>query len=332
MNNDSYRRLAQAGLAPLLEDVPPGPEWEELMPPTQAVPALRRRPAAWVIGFGTATVVLIVFGIATLLSTSDLPSTLTTVAQGEPRVSSSLPTQDQQERTWPAGDPPTVAFAVELRGEGKELNAVLPNGDAFAWRFPEDLPIETATASIKAWITEDNANNPESYDIVLAQGDVATWFGNADLVSGELDHDGVYVYTRRDLPSGSYLVITGDAWIGWIFSNYRISDQDAERLANLISIGASSSGWPLLSLDPPLRLAAPSEFPPLALDLWHPSFVVSLYPEGCIGSASEGDADGSYVVRCVEGGPLRVDVSVQQLDFGSAEEIANGVEPVDSGG
>ena len=66
---DEIRDLARAGLEPLVEDVPDGPEWEELI--STAVGPGRRRAPGWLIGVAAALVVFGLVGITLLLPAND---------------------------------------------------------------------------------------------------------------------------------------------------------------------------------------------------------------------------------------------------------------------
>ena len=57
MHEDPYRQVARSGLAPLVHDVPPGPDWDDLEVP--APTRQRRRPAGWLIAVGAAVLVLV---------------------------------------------------------------------------------------------------------------------------------------------------------------------------------------------------------------------------------------------------------------------------------
>ena len=63
--SDEIRSLARAGLAPMVEDVPEGPEWEELV--SVPVEPARRQAPGWLIGVAAALVVFGIIGITLLL-------------------------------------------------------------------------------------------------------------------------------------------------------------------------------------------------------------------------------------------------------------------------
>lgn len=67
--SDDFRDLARAGLAPLLEEVPDGPSWDELVAAPTA-PARRSAPG-WLIGVAAAVVVFGLVGITLLLPATD---------------------------------------------------------------------------------------------------------------------------------------------------------------------------------------------------------------------------------------------------------------------
>lgn len=85
MIDDRYRTLFRAGLAPLVEDVPEGPDWVELTDDEtlRAVPPVRRIPG-WLVGVGAAAVVLVVVGVAALLVPGGLPAATTPAATTPP--------------------------------------------------------------------------------------------------------------------------------------------------------------------------------------------------------------------------------------------------------
>ena len=85
MIDDQYRDLFRAGLAPLVEDVPEGPDWDELTDGeiVNAVPADRRIPG-WLVGVGAAAVVLVVIGVAALVVPGGPPETTTPAATTPP--------------------------------------------------------------------------------------------------------------------------------------------------------------------------------------------------------------------------------------------------------
>lgn len=67
MDDDTIRQAARTGLAPLLTQVPTGPEWDDLAVPVRpSAPAPRRLPA-WLVATTAAATVLAVVGAAALL-------------------------------------------------------------------------------------------------------------------------------------------------------------------------------------------------------------------------------------------------------------------------
>jgi hypothetical protein len=67
--SDDLRDLARAGLAPLVEDVPDGPGWQELIS-TPVAPGRRSAPG-WLIGVAAAVVVFGLVGVSLLLPPND---------------------------------------------------------------------------------------------------------------------------------------------------------------------------------------------------------------------------------------------------------------------
>lgn len=77
MNDDRYRRLVRSGLAPLVEDVPEGPDWEDLIADDTVVVAAPppQGTRGWIVGLSVSAVVLVLVGLAVVLSPSAPPST-----------------------------------------------------------------------------------------------------------------------------------------------------------------------------------------------------------------------------------------------------------------
>lgn len=85
MSEDRYRQLVRAGLVPWVEEVPEGREWSELEEVTPIAPEPARRGVpGWVVAVGAAAVVMIVFGVTSLLS----PPLETPTASTAPTVTS----------------------------------------------------------------------------------------------------------------------------------------------------------------------------------------------------------------------------------------------------
>lgn len=76
MSDDRYRSLVRSGLAPLVEDVPEGPGWEELVTDDTVVVAAPppRRTPGWIVGLSVSAVILVLVGLAVVLSPSAPPS------------------------------------------------------------------------------------------------------------------------------------------------------------------------------------------------------------------------------------------------------------------
>lgn len=103
MSEDRYRSLVRSGLAPLVEDVPEGPSWEDLTVDETVVVAAppRRRTPGWIGGLSVAVVVLVVVGLAIVLS-PEPPSTSEPADTSLPAISSLDPEEasGQLEAWW----------------------------------------------------------------------------------------------------------------------------------------------------------------------------------------------------------------------------------------
>ncbi len=74
MSDTSFRRIVRAGLAPMMEEIPEGPEWHELTH-DGALAAVGSTRFAWLAGLASAVVVMLVVGVAAFLGGGeDLPS------------------------------------------------------------------------------------------------------------------------------------------------------------------------------------------------------------------------------------------------------------------
>lgn len=78
MSEDRYRQLVRAGLAPWVEDVPDGREWNELKDVGATARKSRTKVPGWVIAVGAAAIVLAVFGVPSLLTPGEEMLTATT--------------------------------------------------------------------------------------------------------------------------------------------------------------------------------------------------------------------------------------------------------------
>lgn len=84
MTEPQYREMFRTGLAPFVEDVPPGPDWDDLpssVTPVAVSPRKGRAPG-WLVGLGVAVVVLVLFGLAVVLSPSSPSSSTAPVGTG----------------------------------------------------------------------------------------------------------------------------------------------------------------------------------------------------------------------------------------------------------
>lgn len=156
MIDESYREWFRAGLAPLVEDVRDGPEWDELFDDGIVMatsPAPPKRPPGWLVGLAVAAVVFVVAGIAAFLAPSAPPEIplgtvpSTTLAEdstttGSTAGPSSLPSitlgSDQVWPQTPSRLSPVdlaVLFAQETLGwdaaRGTEFSDAVPNGPAW---------------------------------------------------------------------------------------------------------------------------------------------------------------------------------------------------------
>lgn len=84
MSESQYREMFRTGLAPFVEDVPPGPDWDDLTSGVTSVAVSRptRRSPGWLVGLGVAVVVLALFGLAVVLSPSSPSSSTAPVGTG----------------------------------------------------------------------------------------------------------------------------------------------------------------------------------------------------------------------------------------------------------
>ncbi len=66
MSDTDFRRTVRVGLAPMMEDIPEGPEWHELNHDGSLAP-VRSTRFAWLAGLASAVVVMVVVGVAAFL-------------------------------------------------------------------------------------------------------------------------------------------------------------------------------------------------------------------------------------------------------------------------
>lgn len=74
MSEDRYRRLFRAGLAPLVDDVPKGPEWDELNADDIVTAApVPKRASRRLVGLAVSAVAVLVVGVAVVLAPAEPP-------------------------------------------------------------------------------------------------------------------------------------------------------------------------------------------------------------------------------------------------------------------
>ncbi len=72
MSDERYARLVRTGLAPLVEEVPEGPQWHDIVAAdvTASPPRLRHR-LGWVVGLATACLVTLLFGLVVVFTSPE---------------------------------------------------------------------------------------------------------------------------------------------------------------------------------------------------------------------------------------------------------------------
>lgn len=87
MNSESLRRIARTGLAPMVEDVPKGPEWNDLRHYAALAPTRSPR-IVWLAGVASAVAVLVVVGVAAFIGDGEdlaLPAIPLPTTSSEPQ-------------------------------------------------------------------------------------------------------------------------------------------------------------------------------------------------------------------------------------------------------
>lgn len=235
MSEPQYREMFRTGLAPFVEDVPPGPDWDDLTSDVTpvAVSASGRRPPGWLVGLGVAVVVLALFGLAVVLSpSSPSPSTAPVGTGPESTVEFDGAAAASDVETWwrlvISGD---VESAVEM----SHPDVVQFNYQGFADLFAV-LGAEVTPAAEPKF---DTGGGPPVVCYTLT-GSESQSFGEVIFA----EHDGEWLIQDIQSPSGqcsapttTTSLVEGAAWatpgVGMtdaFFADGRLLATDGERL------------------------------------------------------------------------------------------------------
>ncbi|MFZ0546147.1 MAG: hypothetical protein WAM60_11945, partial [Candidatus Promineifilaceae bacterium] len=206
MGEDPYRQLARSGLAPLVEEVPPGPDWAELETPSSATPRVIRRVPGWVIGAGAATVVLAVFGVAALIPRGEAPSTPTTIPS-----STTLGTSE-------IAPTPFVPPTRTINGM-THLDLTLLDGSQISLAYPADLDLTSRGVEAEATggVGGPNRTVITRYgplEEFIAQNEANQ--GPGELTDTYTGPDGGRV-ERWDFPDIPYIVFDFNPWTAYVW-------------------------------------------------------------------------------------------------------------------
>ncbi len=199
--------------------------------------------------------------------------------------------------------------------------------EVITWSLPMELPIEDSAAKLQGWIVAPPDRASLGSDFVFVQGEPTTWFDESELM--DTVSDGIktaWIYVKRTSPAGSYLVFETDGWLMWLYTPQTFSRDQVTSWLESVNVSEDPSGWPTIDVASPLRLAFPSEFPPMSIEVSHPGFTLTLFPAGCQDMAAESEsAGGTYVVKCIDESARRVDVSIHDTTYGSASAVARSI-------
>lgn len=257
MSEDSYRQLVRAGLAPLVEEVPDGPEWAELNQPIPITPKTARMVPGWVIAVGAAAVVIAVFGFASLLSTGEEPSTVITAP--------------------PATTPSTLSearsFVPSARAaEGMTyLPLTLLDGSHLTLAYPEDLDLTSEGVEVQTVGSLKGAHSrvigahygaPESFITRIENN------AGPGTLAARLPGAGGGIVERWEFPEEpiAYLVYDFDPWTVYIWDgmgggNPPMGEEAQNAWGASLFGGTYATGFLVLNADPPLELVEAANDP-----------------------------------------------------------------------
>lgn len=289
---DSFRRIVRTGLAPLMEDVPEGPEWSDLTPETTLVPSRSAR-SGWLAGVGAAVVVLVVIGAMAFLTgeepvpppaTGETPTTgATSTTAASSTVTSLVPEDTEAPRFVPN---------VSSTGSGlSSLDVVFLDGTTANLSWPEGLDLLSEGVTTHGWgglnslgsgTSRTISARPEPADSVVER------FGGGELLATYPDGSGGTVEFRRFPVDATvdYLVFNMGAWTVLVYDyqsgpDGRMRESSRETWASSLSGETSPEGFLSLSADPPLVLAGSGASPPVNLGFESPNGIVDITLFAC---------------------------------------------------
>lgn len=235
MTETQFRKMFRTGLAPFMEDVPPGPDWDDLTSGVTSVAVSRptRRSPGWLVGLRVAVVVLALFGLAGVLSPSS-PSSSTAPVGTEPETTVEFdgPTAAADVEAWWLL---VISGDVDSAAEMSHPDVVQFNYQGFADLIAGLGDDVTPTAAPKP----NTGSGPPAVCYTLT--------GSEGQASGEVifaDYDGSWLIQDIQPPTGECSTPTttnapveGAAWaisgVGMIdafFADGRLLATDGERL------------------------------------------------------------------------------------------------------
>lgn len=243
MSDFSFRRVARTGLAPLLEEVPDGPEWTDLTPETALVPSRSAR-FGWLAGVGAAVVVLVVVGLAAFLT-------------GEGPVPPPATDATEQGLTE-VFQPPTRTVDGETF-----LDLRLLDGSQITLAYPADLDLTSKGVEAQAAggvgavnrTVETRYGPPEGF---IAQNEANQ--GPGELTDTYTGPGGGRV-ERWDFPDIPYLVFDFSPWTAYVWDTKFGVSEVAEGWANNLHGTTDANGFLVLTADPPLGLVDAADDP-----------------------------------------------------------------------
>jgi hypothetical protein len=247
MSDDPYRRLARVGLQALLEDVPPGPEWADLVSIQSAEMGPRPWVSGWAIGLMSVVVVLVVFGLVALFSGGGVPQTATT-----------SPSLTAPAHTATVFVPPTRTV------DGTTiLDLTLLDGNRLTLAYPADLDLTSrgVEAAATGGVGAPNRTVVATYgtpDEFVAG--ITSDSNSGELVESLTGPDGGRV-ERWVFPNIPYIVFDFSPWTAYVWDTRTLVSENLRGWVDNLHGTTDPDGYLILTADPPLELLDAADSP-----------------------------------------------------------------------
>jgi len=321
--SDSFRRIVRTGLAPLMEDVPEGPEWTDLTPETTLAP-LKQVRFGWLAGVGAAVLVLVVVGATAFLTNDEGPVP-------PPATGTTSTTEPSSTVTSPAPEDiegPRFIPDVSSAGSGlSSLNVAFLDGTTASLSWPEGLDLLSEGVTTHGWGALNSLGSGTSRTMLAipdTADSVVERFGVGELLATYPDGGGGTVEFRR-FPVDTtvdYLVFDMGAWTTLVYDyqsgpDGRMRESSRETWARSLSGETSPEGFLSLSAEAPLVLAGSGAQSPVSLGFESPNGTVGITLFSCSPNEIIED-EAQSITWCDRSGKMFVTIHSTDGEFRNA--------------